>query len=259
MLGVREDRIAVPASLARWVASISELRSASTHGQTVVRLPDATSSLVIYEDARGAVRVVAVGPVKRAFYKSTASLGRYTRISFHPGKARLALGISPRELADQSTDLLALWGHSARPLFDAVARGTLERVMTVLAHRFEDATSIASDIVQRAASALEAADAESVRAIAGRLHVSERFLRNAFRDELGISPKRHARIARIRRVAEAAATGALPWAAVATTYGFFDQAHMNAEFRDLLRTTPTAFRAGEVPASSGCGVSQLRP
>ena len=66
-------------------------------------------------------------------------------------------------------------------------------------------------------------------------------------------------IARIRRVAEAAATGAMPWAAVATTYGFFDQAHMNAEFRDLLRTTLTAFRASEVPASSGCGVSQLRP
>jgi len=51
----------------------------------------------------------------------------------------------------------------------------------------------------------------------------------------------------------------MPWAAVATTYGFFDQAHMNAEFRDLLRTTLTAFRASEVPASSGCGVSQLRP
>lgn len=226
-----------------------------------MRLPDATSSLVFCGDARG-VKVVAVGPIRRAFYKSSASLGHYTRITFHPGMARLALGVSPREIVDRTADLASLWGSAARPLFDTLVHDPMhtsrfiEIISTLLARRCEGASSWRSELVRRGARAL-ANDGEGprVRVIAEHLGVSERYLRNAFRDELGLSPKQFARIARIRRVAESAASGSLPWATLATTYGFFDQSHLNAEFRDLLRSTPKAFRAGDVSPSSDCGAT----
>ncbi len=264
VIGVREAQVEVPPSLARWVATVSELRDVSERNESFVRLPDAMSSLVICEAAHG-VKIVAVGPIRRAFYKSSASLDRYTRITFHPGRARLALGAAPHELTGGIVDLGTLWGKSARPVFDAVAgarnsrsQSVVEAVAPVLSRRFENASSIASDVVRRAAFVFENADGADfprVQMIAKRLHVSERFLRNAFHDEMGVSPKRFARIARIRRVAVAATTDATPWATLATKYGFFDQAHLSAEFRDLLRVTPAAFRAGDIPRSSGCGAA----
>jgi methylphosphotriester-DNA--protein-cysteine methyltransferase len=78
--------------------------------------------------------------------------------------------------------------------------------------------------------------------------VSERHLRNVFREEIGISPKRYARIARIRRVAAKAGTES--WARLAADHGFYDQAHLVAEFRELLGVTPRAFLAGDVPVGN---------
>lgn len=262
MIGQREERIAVPASLAPWVASITELRRLPGEDERLVRLPDASVSIVVRRDPHGALKLSVVGPTRQAFYKSSAGIEPYTRITFHVGQARRALGVSPRELADSATDLAALWGQGVEALVDAASLSTygkaslIDPVAGLLARRLAGAPSFASTIAQRAAVALAGTDdveSAPIRRVAARLGVSERFLRKAFHDEVGVSPKHYARFERIGRVARAAARVDLSLAILASSHGFFDQSHLNAEFRALLRITPTAFRAGSFPASTRCG------
>lgn len=75
-----------------------------------------------------------------------------------------------------------------------------------------------------------------------QLALSERQLRRRFAAAVGISPKRYARTMRIRR-AIALARPHRSWAAIATAAGFYDQAHMIAEFRAVAGATPEALIA----------------
>jgi transcriptional regulator GlxA family with amidase domain len=211
---------------------------------------------------RGA-ELVAVGPNGRAFYKPAAAVPLYTRFTFRPGGARAFFGVALHELANRVVSIDAVWGRRAERLRSELARAsgevdaTIRAIEAALLEQLDagrgDAARAA--LVGRAARALEAGDAgvaepEKIHALARRLGVSERQLRQVFREEIGISPKRYARIARIRRVV--AKAGSAGWGQLAVEGGFYDQAHLTAEFRDLLGVTPRAFLAGEVPVSEAC-------
>jgi transcriptional regulator GlxA family with amidase domain len=93
-----------------------------------------------------------------------------------------------------------------------------------------------------AARLLDADPALRVDQLARELALSERQLRRRFAAAVGISPKRYARTMRIRR-AIALARPHRSWAAIATAAGFYDQAHMIAEFRAVAGATPEALVA----------------
>ncbi len=83
------------------------------------------------------------------------------------------------------------------------------------------------------------AGAISIKSLAGEIGVSERHLRRCFRDAMGVSPKTYGRQLRITAAQLAADKTCTPdWAGIATMAGFFDQAHMIADFRSLTGTTP---------------------
>ena len=86
---------------------------------------------------------------------------------------------------------------------------------------------------------------ETVYGLAGELGVSERSLRQAFLDHIGTSPKRFARIERVLGVV--ADAGRTSWARLAAEHDFYDQPHLNAEFRALLGVSPGQFLAGQLP------------
>ncbi|MGO1054359.1 helix-turn-helix domain-containing protein [Crossiella sp. CA198] len=113
------------------------------------------------------------------------------------------------------------------------------------------------DAWQAGAGRRDAVPAGGVRATALRLHVSERHLRNVFSDAVGLSPNRFARIDRVRAALSAADTG-LRWASIASAAGFYDRAHLTAEFRALMGVSPGAFRAGRLPAAGQCGMTVVR-
>ncbi|MFF0343778.1 helix-turn-helix transcriptional regulator [Kribbella sp. NPDC004875] len=81
---------------------------------------------------------------------------------------------------------------------------------------------------------------------AARLGVSERYLRRVFRQAVGVSPKHFARISRVRSVIKQSGRS---WSDTAAYVGYADQSHLIADFRALMRVTPTAFATGEVPLS----------
>ena len=81
-----------------------------------------------------------------------------------------------------------------------------------------------------------------IRALADDLGWSHRRLIVRFREQIGVAPKTFARLVRFDRAVSALRAGrGLAETAFAT--GYFDQAHMTRDFRELAGTTPASFAA----------------
>ncbi|NUP06200.1 MAG: helix-turn-helix transcriptional regulator [Polyangiaceae bacterium] len=223
--------------------------------RVMTKLPNPTASLVLCLSRDGETKLLAVGPGTHASYKRVTAVPFYTRVALRPGAARGYFGVPLHELVDRVAPIRSLWGRRGETLEEELASLTGDPPAMLLAlerellHRLQhhDETAARRRLLGRAVAALDAnpARGEPIAELARMLRVSERYLRQLFREEIGISPKHYARIARIRRVVSQMGAGRL--ARLATDHGFYDQAHLTSEFRDLLRVTPRAFLAGELP------------
>jgi AraC-like DNA-binding protein len=91
----------------------------------------------------------------------------------------------------------------------------------------------------------------SVADLAAETGWSARHLGEQFRAETGLSPKAGARVvrfdrARRRLLRQQAEGGRVVLAELATECGYYDQAHMAREFRDLAGCPPSALLAEEL-------------
>jgi transcriptional regulator GlxA family with amidase domain len=80
-----------------------------------------------------------------------------------------------------------------------------------------------------------------VESVAERLGVTARHLRRAFTESVGIGPKEFARTVRLQRAVRTASTTSNDWGQIAADAGYYDQAHLIADFRELVGLTPGAF------------------
>jgi AraC-like DNA-binding protein len=94
-------------------------------------------------------------------------------------------------------------------------------------------------LVRRAVQLIENGEGR-VESVASELGVTPRHLRRAFAEGIGVGPKDFARGVRLRR-AIALSTTSHDWARIAADAGFYDQAHLIAEFKSLVGLTPGAF------------------
>ncbi len=79
-----------------------------------------------------------------------------------------------------------------------------------------------------------------VERVADELGITDRHLRRAFKQSVGIGPKNFARTVRLRRAVRMATTTG-DWARIAVDAGYYDQPHLNADFRDLVGLTPRTY------------------
>jgi AraC-like DNA-binding protein len=92
----------------------------------------------------------------------------------------------------------------------------------------------------------------SVGGLARELGWSHRRLIARFRDQIGMPPKTVARVLRFERVSGLLREPATPeLAQVAQDCGYYDQAHLNRDFRDFAGTTPTAYVRARLPGGGG--------
>jgi len=177
--------------------------------------------------------------------------------------ARLRLGASKAVLGVPASVV----GGSVLPLEDLWGVAGVQRLLgrlagvgdTVEAVRIIEA-SIAGRLARAEAPAvevplaLEAAErlvGGKVSSVAASLGVSERHLRRVFREAIGMSPKQFARLARFRHALRAARENSrLGWAGIAAAAGYFDQAHLIAEFHAIAGVAPRAL-LGELGAAEG--------
>jgi AraC-like DNA-binding protein len=74
--------------------------------------------------------------------------------------------------------------------------------------------------------------------------VTSRHLRRAFAEHIGIGPKDFARTVRLQRAVRLSRTSQ-DWSRIAAEAGYYDQAHLIADFHELVGVTPGAFAKRE--------------
>lgn len=214
-----------------------------------VAIPHPQIDLLFRFGARGGVDAHAFGARAHVHRKTPRGVVRTVSARIRLGATEAILGIPAKEIAGRIVALDDLWGPAAaRETFDrlAHANSALEStriVDSVLAERVMTAraTSAAESLVLEAAGKLVHAP---VNAVADALGVSERHLRRVFLERTGLRPKTFAKLVRFRRAVEAArGERAAGWAEIAVTAGYYDQAHLIAEFRAIAGTTPRALLA----------------
>jgi AraC-like DNA-binding protein len=92
-----------------------------------------------------------------------------------------------------------------------------------------------------------------IGALAAELGCSRRYLTSRFTAEVGLGPKAVARQLRFARVRERLERGAAGIAEIAVVAGYYDQAHLNRDFRDLAGVTPSDFVARLIPGGGVVG------
>ncbi|MER6811033.1 helix-turn-helix domain-containing protein [Spirillospora sp. NPDC000708] len=239
-------------ALRPWIADATLMRPDGA--RPIVHLPDAATALVYRRTGARDGDLRVVGPRSRASYNPGKNLPMCVRARLRPGAARTLLGVPAGELRDRAVPLTDLWGDRAARLEARLNELTgPDAILRAVEHTLLDGLrdgADARDLLLREAVESLSTTGERVAALARRLSVSERHLRDLFTDRVGLPPKRFARIQRVRTVL--ARAGSAQWAGLASDTGYYDQSHMTADFHALMGVSPAAFRAGRLPASTPC-------
>jgi len=194
--------------------------------------------------APGGLDIHAMGVRQRVHRKVLRRGQRAVTARLKLDATEAILGVPASALTGQIVALADLWGEAAsgRLLQRLAGAPDLAAAAAILESALAERRPAAAAVRPGAQLALMAADRlanASVNAVADDLGVSERHLRRVFREALGLSPKTFARLARFRRALGAArASDRARWAGIAASTGYYDQAHLIAEFRAIAGVTP---------------------
>jgi AraC-like DNA-binding protein len=226
--------------LARFVEAVEELAADGDRPLDLVRLPDGRTTLVFRAFAGGGGDLTIVGPRTRAVFKTAHGVARIVVVRFKPGWSTL-LGVRASELTERYVPLDELWGRAADDLCgDLLAAPdtptALALISDAFARRSGAAEPASASLARRGARLLEG-DHARVDHVAQRLGVTARHLRRAFADSIGLAPKDFARVVRLQRAVRRA-HASRDWGRIASDAGYYDQAHLIGDFRDLVGITP---------------------
>jgi AraC-like DNA-binding protein len=238
--------------LAKLVEYVWASQGAPAHAKERV-VPTGTLELVValvegkgrIYDAAGRERWVSgalvAGAYRGPFTFDTHEEASVVGVHLRAGYAGVVLGVSPHELTDRHVDLEALWGRRARELRERLcAATTTDQRFAILeaelASRLDPrhvhpAVPYALDVLARPDL--------RVRDIAKGAGLSQRRLIELFTRSVGLTPKRFGRVLRFHRAAALARGAALDWTRIAHECGYYDQAHLIHDFRELAAVTPS--------------------
>ena len=199
--GVRYEERPPPAALAPWVAVCWRIE---TDLDFDLRIPPDGCMDLIGDDVVGAFS---------RFDMARLPAGSVSQgIRFHPGGFPALFGVPADELVDLRV-----------PVGD-------------VAPRFRSLERLAADAPAPDPLARAVLNASDVRVIARESGYSERQLRRRIRAATGHGPKRLMRIARMQRLLLAGRGES--WARLAVEHGYYDEAHMVNDVRELVGATP---------------------
>ena len=196
------------------------------------------------QELRRTAGAALCGPYTGHFAIDTAEQRSIMGVSFHPGGAAPFFATPADGLREIDVEIDRLWGRDGAVLRErlleqptpAARLRTLEAILLARVVR-----PLAPDpALTLAISALERGT--PVAAVAARLGWSARRLIAGFDAQVGLTPKRFARVRRFQRVLTAITSGAAtPWAELALACGYFDQAHLIHDFNAFSGLHPTAY------------------
>jgi AraC-like DNA-binding protein len=162
-------------------------------------------------------------------------------VRFHPGMAGAALPGDISLFNDRSVDLESVLGREARRLRQDLARcSSAEARVEKLATRIVRWPEV-NDVQQAIGDLTRNRGRLSVADFANAAGVGERQLRRTCLRHSGLSPKQLARILRFRHASNRLHEGVRDLARLALDCGYYDQAHMTLDFRDLAGASPARY------------------
>jgi AraC-like DNA-binding protein len=240
--------------LATFVECMWSLCDAPAHSTERI-IPSGTLELVvnlhedeirIYDPDDGTARrfsgAVVSGAYRRFFVIDTREHASLVGVHFRPGGAGPFLGVPPGALIDQHVDLEALWPGSAAELRDRLCAAACPAArFAMLEHALLRHLSLHRGGHPAVPLALEQLrrPAATIGDVALSLRLSRRRLIEVFTAEVGMTPKRFARVLRFQRaLALARRARTCDWGRLATECGYFDQSHLIHDFRELTGMAP---------------------
>ena len=192
-------------------------------------------------------RVLVTGQIERSIELiPTGSIGIFA-IRFQPGAAFPFLGIPCSELTGETIGLGEI-STGWEPFVDAILAGSGDAERVAIADRTLAARLARSELrghreVTFAVNALASAggllNANEIAALVG---LSARQVQRQFNQWVGLTPKRLAKIVRLRSaVLKLGESRSHDWARLAVDCGYYDQAHFNHEFKVIVGESPGAF------------------
>jgi AraC-like DNA-binding protein len=243
-----EDDAGMDPALAPYVRSIVVVRRPGPGGRARV-VPTGNATLMVNlrddsfrpyvgaDDSLGGA--ILAGPRSRAMVVEGGADAALLCVAFAPGAAGAFLPLPLSELTDRAVDLREVLGPAAAVLRERVAAEPTDAGRFRVAEEFLRAhldVHRVPGFVPHAAERLAAG--ARVSATADAVGIAEWRFTQRFRETVGLTPKRYARIRRLEQVLAAGSD----WARAAYEHGFCDQSHLVNEFRALLGVTPRAFR-----------------
>jgi AraC-like DNA-binding protein len=178
-------------------------------------------------------------------------------VNLTPLGAHRLLGLPMHQLANAIVALDDVLGAEvallAERLYEAPGwAARFDLLDAVLARRLQAAPSASAGVVWAWGRLLSTHGAVSVEALTRELGWSRRHLGSRFREQIGLTPKLLGRILRFDRVVTLLRDETPErWAEVAYDCGYYDQSHLNRDFRQFAGATPTEFLASRLPDGAG--------
>ena len=161
-------------------------------------------------------------------------------IRFRPGGAAALVSVPQHELVDRSVPLEDVAKNASRrlaPVFDAIDSATRARLVT---EALEDSIEAEHTPVGASADAIVRAwGMIPVGVLATGAGIGMRQLERRFLDEVGVTPKRLARISRFQRVFQAMERNPTGWTQVAMDCGYYDSSHLVRDFHEFAGDSPS--------------------
>jgi AraC-like DNA-binding protein len=177
-------------------------------------------------------------------------------VRLRPAGARAVVARPLRETTGLSVDLADL-GVDANELLERceAARSVMSRFRLVaqwIGERLGQTPGMDGAVAWAVAQLDASGGTVPIAQLRERTGLSKLRLIEAFRDQVGLAPKLYGRIVRFRRtLGRLQNTATVRLTDLALDAQYYDQPHMNAEFRTLGGITPRAFLAARHPVGDG--------
>jgi AraC-like DNA-binding protein len=214
---------------------------------SVTLLVDLSADGLVYDTHGGRERgSVVAGLVPGDLRASSRGVGECLQIRFEPVVAAAVLGASP-EFAGAVVALADVWGRDAGRAEDRLraAASWDERfaiVAEIIGRRMDVRRAVDPEVAHAWRRVLTGRGRVRVDGLADEVGWSRKRLWARFRSQLGITPKRAARLVRFDHAAHLLAAGHTAAGAAAES-GYADQSHLHREVMAFSGLTPSAVAA----------------
>jgi len=191
-------------------------------------------------------------------YALTESLGLQhgVQVTLTALGAYMLFGVPTRELTDQSLALEEVFGSGGRlasRLYEAPSwEARFDLLDVAFTARMADARPPSRGVAWAWARLRDTHGAIAVGGLASDLGWSRRHFAARFREQVGLTPKLTGRIFRFRRAIDLLEhPRSMQLADIAYECGYYDQAHLNRDFREFAGGAPTELVARRLPDGGG--------